>query len=165
MNGFIEEGDGDFCTREVLHAAGFGCSRCAGLPANFIVVGQCPQFHAIGAGAFSQSLGREGTVRNRGMAVEISVLKGSHLPILGGAQTRAVKLHVDTTHGMGKAQRASVEQQALCHCNDVWRCIQRITQNGVPYGLEVHSKLVGTSGQRLQQDGAGIAQWVKTAKL
>ena len=139
MNGFVEEGDGDFGTREVPHAAGFGCSRGAGLPANFIVVGQGPQFHAIGAGAFSQSLGRKGTVRNRGMAVEISVLKGSHLSILGGAQTRAVKLHVDTTDGMDKAQRAGVQHQALCHCNDVWRCIQRITQNGVPDGREVHS--------------------------
>jgi len=69
VDSFAGKSDGDFDAGEVLHALGFGCSHGAFLAANFVVIGEGPQLHAVGFGARSQGLWRERAIRDHGMAM------------------------------------------------------------------------------------------------
>ena len=62
MHGLVQKSHRNFDTRQVAHAAGLGCCRGARLAANFVVVGQRPELHAIGAGALCKFFGGEGSV-------------------------------------------------------------------------------------------------------
>ena len=53
------------------------------LAPDLVVVGQRPEFHAVGFGALRQLLGFEGAVRDDGMAMEIGVEDVGHGFILG----------------------------------------------------------------------------------
>jgi len=75
--------DGNFGAREVGQTHRPGGFHGACLAANFVVVGQGPQVHAVGFGALRQRLGRERAVGHDGVAVEIGVEYVGHTVIVG----------------------------------------------------------------------------------
>ena len=84
VHGDPGEGDRDFRPRQVGHAHRMGGGDGPVLAADFVMVGECPEFHPIGSGAGRQFLGCEGAIGDDGMAVEVGVeVSGGHLGILG----------------------------------------------------------------------------------
>jgi hypothetical protein len=73
VNRLADEGDRDFDASEVVQALGFGGCGCALLAANFVMVGKCPQFDAIGFGAGGQGFGGQSAVGDDRVAVEVGV--------------------------------------------------------------------------------------------
>jgi hypothetical protein len=67
------EGDRDLGAGEVLHAVRVGRGGGAVLAADFVVVGQRPQFDAVGGGTRRQVLRRQRAVGNHGVAVQVGV--------------------------------------------------------------------------------------------
>ena len=82
MHGLVNESDGNFGPGQITHTAGLGCGSSPMLATNFIVIGQRPQLHAVAVRPFGQCLRREGTVRDDGVAVEVSIQYGVHRCIL-----------------------------------------------------------------------------------
>ena len=62
VHGLVQKSHRNFDAGQVAHAASLGCGCCARLAADFVVVGQCPEFHAIGAGTLGKFFGGEGSV-------------------------------------------------------------------------------------------------------
>ena len=75
---------------QVAHAAGFGSGSGACLAADFIVVGQGPEFDAIVFGPLGQGFGCQGAVGDHGVAVQVGVEDGGHPGILGAGRLGAV---------------------------------------------------------------------------
>ena len=73
VHGDAGEGDRDLGAGQVVHAQRQRRVACALLAAEFIVVGQRPQFHAVGMGALGQRFGGEGAVGDVAVAVEVGV--------------------------------------------------------------------------------------------
>ena len=85
----VGEGDRNFGASQVRQALRTGCGPSAVLPAYFVVVGQRPQFHTVGLGAFSQGFGGEGAVGDDGVAVQVGVHHANHfrrMPLVQGKQ-------------------------------------------------------------------------------
>ena len=74
----VGKGDRNFSACEVGQALRTGRGQGAFLASHFVVVGQCPQFHAVGFGAFGQGFGGEGAVRDDGVAVQVGVHHAFH---------------------------------------------------------------------------------------
>ena len=75
--------DRNFGAGQIGHGVRVCCRRCAVLAADFVVVGQGPQLHAIALGAGGEVFGGEGAVRDNRMAMEVGVqeLNSSNLSV------------------------------------------------------------------------------------
>ena len=81
VHGEACKGHRNFGAGEVGQARGFGRGHGAVLAANFVVVGQGPQLHAVGFGAHGQLLWGQGAVRDDRMAVQVGV-QNRHFKII-----------------------------------------------------------------------------------
>ena len=89
MHAAAREADGDFRACQIVQASGLGRCCCAVLPADFIMVGQRPQFHTSLGGTLRQLLGGQCAVGHDRVAVQIGVEVGfGHGFIVGGCARR-----------------------------------------------------------------------------
>ena len=68
---------------QIAHAQRLGRRASTRLTANFIVVGERPQLHTVGVGTCCQRLGRECSVGDNGVAMQIGVEDGHGLIVEG----------------------------------------------------------------------------------
>jgi hypothetical protein len=73
VNGFMREGDGDFGAGEVGHAVLVCGGSSSDLAADFIMVGQRPEFDTVFGCAFGQRFGLHGAVRDDAVAVQVGI--------------------------------------------------------------------------------------------
>jgi len=73
VHGVMGKGDRDFDARHKRQVGTLGRRACCGQAADFIVVGQGKQFHALRLGAFNQGRWLHGPVRHSRVGVQIGV--------------------------------------------------------------------------------------------
>ena len=78
-----------------------------------------------------------------------------HTAILGFWRkvTVALETYPFAADGMCKAQLGGMQQQARRQCGNFRRRIQRIAQDRVAYGQQMHAQLVAAPGEWLQFQG------------
>ena len=90
------EGDRDLGAGEVLHAVRARGRGGAVLAADLVVVGQRPQFDAVGGGARGQLFGRQGAVGHHGVAMQVGVQLRVHARIVAASHQAAAASRVGT---------------------------------------------------------------------
>ena len=73
MHRLANEGDGNFHAGQIAHAQRLSRRQGTRLAANLVVVGQCPELHAVGLGTLGECFGCEGAIGDHRVAREVGV--------------------------------------------------------------------------------------------